>query len=338
MADADKEIVNLPALPIFRDDALLVCYVPGSSEPAQKLTGAQLREYAERAAANVKKGDKGDPGDVSSVNGVQPDTKGNVTLTPAQIGALPRDGSAAMTGSLIINANWAGVNFVDKNDVRGAVYINPETDNVFVGTQTDNVPGAVVIGRNALLYVSGDSYNNILHTGNYYHYALPRDGSAAMTGILNLNPVGLGGYAQIYKNAVSDDADYGSLFTDRNAAGKTATLKLRAAADQAIVVLNGVEHDILHTGNKPSGSYTGNGSAATRTIKIGGIGKYLFFRGTHSVIGFVTDYGGIAFNLANGAVTAYLAVSMSFVNGTLTIASSASEINGNGIVFEYQVP
>lgn len=86
---ADKEIVNLPAVPAFRDDAQLVVYVPGSSEPAQKMTGAQLREYAERAAANVKKGDKGDPGDVSSVNGVRPDAAGNVTINGVDIGVIP---------------------------------------------------------------------------------------------------------------------------------------------------------------------------------------------------------------------------------------------------------
>lgn len=89
---ADKEIVNLPAAPAFYDDAMIVVYVPGSATPAQKITGAQLRAYAEAAAAQLKKGDKGDPGDVSSVNGVKPDAKGNVQLDSDDVGALSKNG------------------------------------------------------------------------------------------------------------------------------------------------------------------------------------------------------------------------------------------------------
>lgn len=77
---ADKEIIDLPAVEIsdlptaesVADDILLPCYVPGSTDPAQNVTGAQLRGFAERAgesagaeagrkaAADLQKGDKGD--------------------------------------------------------------------------------------------------------------------------------------------------------------------------------------------------------------------------------------------------------------------------------------
>ena len=254
----DKEIVSLPAIPAFRDDALLPCYVPGSTEPAQKMTGAQLREYAERAAANVKKGDKGDkgdPGDVSSVNGVRPDTKGNVTITPAQIGALPLNGSAAMTG------------------------------------------------------------------------------------ILNLKPAGMDGYSQIYKNATSDNADYGTVFTDRNAAGKTATLKLRASADQARVILNGVEHDILHTGNKPSASYSGTGSAEEWSLDTGGIGHlvYIFnsYNSTNALVGY---NGAIVWNNTGTTFKVLNSTAAKFRNGVLTIATNDATVNANlSLKYSYQV-
>lgn len=82
---ADKEIINLPAAPAFYDDAMILVYVPGSTTPAQRLTGAQLREYAEAAAAHVQKGEKGDPGDVSSVNGVKASANGNVDLTTTDV-------------------------------------------------------------------------------------------------------------------------------------------------------------------------------------------------------------------------------------------------------------
>ena len=41
----------------------------------------------------------------------------------------------------------------------------------------------------------------------------------------------------------------------------------------------GKSHTFLHTGNKPTGTYTGNGDATERTINIGGIGDALFVRG-----------------------------------------------------------
>lgn len=82
---ADKEIINLPAAPAFCDDAMILVYVPGSTTPAQRLTGAQLRAYAEAAAAHVQKGEKGDPGDVSSVNGVKANANGNVDLTASDV-------------------------------------------------------------------------------------------------------------------------------------------------------------------------------------------------------------------------------------------------------------
>ena len=95
--------------------------------------------------------------------------------------------------------------------------------------------------------------------------------------------------------------------------------------------------DIFHTGNKPSGSYTGNGEATARTVDIGGIGNVLFIRAQHSVIGFACFYGGVMFNLANNTTQYYTRTRFSFADGVLTIATSDAHVNNNGTEFYYQV-
>ena len=46
---ADKEISNLPELEELTDDTLIPVYQPGSQNPAQSMSGAQFREFAEAA-------------------------------------------------------------------------------------------------------------------------------------------------------------------------------------------------------------------------------------------------------------------------------------------------
>ena len=90
-----------------------------------------------------------------------------------------------------------------------------------------------------------------------------------MIGGLNFHPVGVTGYTQMYKNATSDSADYGTLVMDRDSTGKLIGLKLYSAAQKATIFDNTNEYDILHTGNMNSlisslriatGTYTGTGT------------------------------------------------------------------------------
>ena len=247
---ADKELVNLPAAPAFRDDALLLVYLPGSSEPAQKLTGAQLREYAETAgaaaAAHVKKGDKGDPGDVSSVNGVQPDAKGNVTLTPAQIGALPLDGSAAMTGRLDIKAS-------DSNST----------------TQVINNASQTVVRNIA----DNNNYTDITMAEGIFQYTGKKGGAS-------------------------------------------------------------FRYDILHEGNKPHGVYTGNGSEATRFVETKGLGHLILIRGAGCIT--LLSYG-TAMVLSSGGVKPLTGAHCYFANGVLQINTTEVGLNQNGVEYDYFV-
>ena len=109
---------------------------------------------------------------------------------------------------------------------------------------------------------------------------------------------------------------------------------IQSTADSADTYANKVIH---HTGNKPSGSYTGNGDGTARTIETGGTGGLIFIHAQHSIIGFACYYGGVMFNLSNSTTKYYTRTSFNFTNGVLTIATSDAHLNFSGTEFQYQV-
>ena len=88
--------------------------------------------------------------------------------------------------------------------------------------------------------------------------------------------------------------------------------------------------------NKPTGSYTGNGDATSRTIDTGGIGRCIMVNSTNGAA-ILSD--GPAFVLSSGA----LALSgvawrdAHFANGIITLATNNEMINANGVTYHYQV-
>lgn len=96
-------------------------------------------------------------------------------------------------------------------------------------------------------------------------------------------------------------------------------------------------YNVLHTGNKPSGSYTGNGSAAARTIDVGGIGNAcIIWCGANNSFAIATSYGGGLFKTYS-ELGVLISTECSFINGVLTIASTNLALNYNGLLYGYQV-
>jgi hypothetical protein len=96
-----------------------------------------------------------------------------------------------------------------------------------------------------------------------------------------------------------------------------------------------VEKVVLHTGNKPSGSYTGNGDATARQINVGGVGETLRIANSVLGIAFVTKQG--AHCIAEDGTLILPPSECKFENGTLTMATNASIVNGNGYNFYYEL-
>lgn len=97
---------------------------------------------------------------------------------------------------------------------------------------------------------------------------------------------------------------------------------------------NWVQYSIFHTGNKPSGSYTGNGGAAARTINTGGIGSAIVIWSNAGMC-IVTPGGALC--KSGTDVSAIDTAEVSFKDGVLTIASAGDLVNGVGYTYTYQV-
>lgn len=169
--------------------------------------------------------------------------------------------------------------------------------------------------------------------------AVPLDGSKAMTGALK-SPNGIAVNKLRLEEWGSGEAFI--RFYDRNGNGsryismwdKTKTNSLKAALLFAEEI-NGVytTNQILHTGNKPSGSYTGNGSAARREIPIGMIGSVLAILGSNTVAlvinaaGFARNNSGLR-DLAGGNI---------FINsaGNAVLTTTDPALNENGVTYTY---
>ena len=199
---------------------------------------------------------------------------------------------------------------------------------------------------------SAGNFNNILHSGNYDDYAVPKHGGT-ISGVLtldskddynNLHLKTVDGYIRsilagsdrlrLEVKKTTDDSNRRllDLFSDIN-----GTLLKQAFRMTEFVNGVGTEYNIFGQHNKPNGSYTGNGSATSRNISIGGIGQVLHI--TSPVIGchLLVSYSGAIVCLSNGNVVGLSYDNCSFSGGVLRISSNNAYINSNGSAYHYQL-
>lgn len=125
----------------------------------------------------------------------------------------------------------------------------------------------------------------------------------------------------------SDQSAYTQLLLNKESIGLDRLLRL---------VVSGTGYSVLHTGNKPSGSYTGNGSATARTIETGGIGNALLLRGGNGASAIISNAGAIIWD-TSGVVTVLSNNEINFWDGVLTIKTTNSFLNASGVTYNYQV-
>lgn len=241
-------------------------------------------------------------------------------------------------GSRIINTllNRWSARVLDKH---GNVYIN----NV-IGSDESYPFSQIVIGPkdNPFIqfgYGSNNAYEKvfeIIHSGNFFNYALPRDGSAAATHLsATLDNIG---YASM--TGVALEAVFEAFQSDLARMRKLSLRNLECTENDgdALHLINtstNADHTILHTDNKPSGSYTGNGDVTKRIIEIGGISQAII---VFSDIGFVIiRNGGIGKYAANGELIGFTYYQTYFIDGSLVIESDHDLLNANGINYWYNV-
>jgi hypothetical protein len=143
------------------------------------------------------------------------------------------------------------------------------------------------------------------------------------------------GQGVVYKDHNASN-DYGMVLRDDDANGNSVRILLSALSNAIrFRDTTSTYRDILHTGNKPTGTYTGNGDSTTRYIETGGIGNTLLVRcDTYTSI--LT--AGISFSIKNdGTIQAFNGMSCWYQNGTASINTDNAALNASGVVYTYDV-
>lgn len=144
------------------------------------------------------------------------------------------------------------------------------------------------------------------------------------------------GYGMLNKNH-SETADYGTQIVDATKDGKTAFLNISALYDQVTYSDKaGNVRDIFHEGNKPFGSYVGNGNNAERVIATGGIGRLILVYNNHH-FSFVTPEGALMIGLTDANIRWIESTKAFFLNGNLSLHTDNAAFNENGTTYYYQV-
>lgn len=114
--------------------------------------------------------------------------------------------------------------------------------------------------------------------------------------------------------------------------GYLGRLGFSAKETPAFMTTGGGVKELLHTGNKPSGTYTGNGTA--RTITTGGVGGAVLIRQKGATNHVIVDASGY-FGAVNGKADFGSGISLN-ASCDITLASD-SVFNTSGVAYEYHV-
>lgn len=252
---------------------------------------------------------------------------------------------------------------LDNYTTPGEIYRSPNAETSATISNTPFTSGGFKLvverGYNANivtqnLYSGGNSsrwYRNYYGSSNGWsrwfgvattEYALPRDGSQPMTGVLKLgNYVRVSGDVNGLKvvSGVNTDTTILSrqlVVSSPNYSPDLATALKLYDVDSAGKLSN---YSVLHTGNKPSGSYTGNNSV--RSELIGGVGRAVLIQSGNG-IGFVTAYGAVF--IGSDGVSKYfdntvIRYGHTNSNGLLEILGDAKNplFNYSQVAYTYQV-
>jgi len=170
--------------------------------------------------------------------------------------------------------------------------------------------------------------------------------SGGTVGYLYVQGEAKNGYSHLIKNA-SATVDNGTDFIDVSTDNKKARLNVSANDNKAYFRGNdNVAKELLHTGNKPSGTYTGNGST-DRQVCIGDSSVDVYSTivvssDDNDTMAIVTREGGAICVSANGTVTklddSKISISYNPSVGTVMVLSTNNAcLNANGVSYRYAV-
>lgn len=295
---ADKQITELPASSGVTNETQFPAYQPGALTPAQKVSGAQIAAFAEAAGE-------------AAGEAAASDLQRGATFTPDYD---PDTGILSWTNdSNLPNPEPEVVGGVSSFKGRTGAVVPKKGDYTPDMVGAVNKAGDTMTGN---LMVSKSSYPQISAIDTTQERKIMLEYSSK-------------GNAAIQNRSTSDSSNYTSVLV------KTETSALNVLFQLATVKSGTVTYyNVLHTGNKPTGTYTGNGSATSRTIDTGGLGSVCVI--TSSKANCIVLANG-AFYWSSSTTGAVAAGVCKFTNGVLTLATALDAFNANGITYTYQV-
>ncbi len=98
-------------------------------------------------------------------------------------------------------------------------------------------------------------------------------------------------------------------------------------------------HTAIHSGNVIGasvvrGTYTGNGDATSRAVKTGGKNNVAFIVGSNGALSIISNANAIC-SSSSGSVSTLAFEKIHVTDGTITIATDDSRVNGNGVTYTY---
>lgn len=295
-------------------------------------------------------GPQGPKGNPATVNGKSADDSGNIALTASDVGAF------SITGHISDNVN------IDTLD-DGIYYYNAWANPVItcsVDFPFNNAFGAWIKKTPyvdnqkdirldiAINCETGDIYTMFGYNGNWHKTTekfLQLDGSVPMSGALKMEGSSLilgkeSEWGSGHYSSIDQDPQNVRIITRYNGIAREYFFgdasKNLAETIRFYDVSSGVGkfYNIFGEHNKPSGSYTGNGSATSRTINIASIGAGILIISDNGMAivtsaGAIMGYGTTISGLGSGTVT--------FKDGVLTLKTADNKLNANGVYYDYQV-
>ena len=165
--------------------------------------------------------------------------------------------------------------------------------------------------------------------------SVSKTGDSMIEGSLHIRSAN-NGYGTLSKNNSLTD-DYGTQMMDVANNGKTAKVNVSAILNLLTFVDNeGNIRDVFHEGNKPFGSYVGDGIENERNVETKGISRLMLVY-NKNYFSFVTPEGALVIKLATGAVSWIDGAKVFFLNGKLTLHTANSAFNEVDVTYHYQV-
>lgn len=281
-------------------------------------------------------------------------------LTAADVGAAPAFAGSIKADNLL---DWAKTQtasvcaFVQPSNVPDGL---PEKGAGYVFVNTSGASGWALIYYGA---TTNSVYYNVTNAGNWLgwvklattDYAVNKAGDT-MTGnlafsssdpIIYVNKNGTGKRIRLYSGK-SANFNAGASINLYNAEHETAagvfSISARKSTTEGLSLdgkpdgsLTWGSQYVLHTGNKPSGSYTGTGAAWDEPLETGGIGKFIFIysAGTMAI---VSRGLTIVSRTDTGDISVLNTEEVLFDNGRITMNSNNIVLNQSGRQYYYQVP